>query len=89
MQKTFLVFCRLRIGAIYHEKNFLITGINNNRIEQDLGSTKDAIEYPNQTVTAFFLVNAILDCHDGLVDLLILVIFLLWRFSIQVDSNIF
>ena len=40
------VFFRLRFGAIknFAEKNFLITGTNNNRIEQDLGSTEDAIE---------------------------------------------
>lgn len=38
------IFFHLQFGAIYHKKIFLITGTNNNRIEQDLGSTEDAIE---------------------------------------------
>ena len=70
-----------RFGAIYHEKNFFITGTNN-WIEQDLGSTEGAIECPNQTVTTFFLCNIcteVLHCRN-IVDLPILVIFLLWRF---------
>ena len=71
---------RLRIGAIYHEKNFLITGTSNNRIEQDLKSTEDTIECPNQTVTAFLLQSmqyTVLHCHNGFFDLPILTIFLL------------
>ena len=52
-------FFRLPIEAINHEKNFLITGTNNNRIKQDLGSIELAIECPNQTVTAFFTGNGI------------------------------
>ena len=80
-----------RFGAIYHEKNFFITGTNN-WIEQDLGSTEGAIECPNQTVTTFFLCNIcteVLHCRN-IVDLPILVIFLLWRFWIyQADCNIF
>ena len=46
---------RLRIGIVYHEKNFLMSGINNNRIEQNLENTENGVKHPNQTRTAFLL----------------------------------
>ena len=46
---------RLRIGTVYHEKNFLMTETNNSQIEKDLENAEDAVEYPNQTLTIFLL----------------------------------
>jgi hypothetical protein len=64
-------------------------------MEQDLGSTEDAVERPNQTVTAFLLQlmqHAVLHCRDEkrrLIGSPILAVFLLWRLSIyQADCSI-
>ena len=45
----------LRIGIVYEEKNFLITGISNSWTEQNLANTEDTVECFNQTVTVFSL----------------------------------
>ena len=50
---------RLRIGTVYHEKNFLMIEMNN-RIEQDLGNMEDEVECLNQTVTTV-TINATCD----------------------------
>ena len=74
------------------DRIFLITETNNNRIEQDLGNTEDAIKSLNQSVTAFFLVNATCGFahRDGLIDSPIFAVFLLRHLSIyQIDYNIF
>ena len=46
------LFC-LRIGIVYHEENFLMTGTS--RIERDQENMEDAVERPNQIITAFLL----------------------------------
>lgn len=61
MQNIPVFLFHLWIGTVHHGENFLIIETSNNRIEQDLGNTENAVEHSNQTVTAFLLVNATCD----------------------------
>ena len=56
---------------------FLITGTSNNRIEQDLENTEDAIKCLNQTIRAFLLqsMQHVVLHRNGLIGLSILAIF--------------